>query len=449
MEYRKDGSRKGDRSMRGKIPPPPRPGRLREWALLRRWPGRSLGLVLLLSSGIALNFGRTQEPRAEFQPAVISELEQLAPTLPALATGAPPPFEPVDPAQAGLDLSTLESAEDAVRREVRRGAFPGAALIIGRGERIAKITGIGHTSWNGKAVDPSRTVYDLASLTKVVATTTAIMLLVEDGKLELDSPVSAYLPSFTGGAKNRVTVRHLLTHTSGLPAGTGSSGSSEALLQRIIATPLKSAPGARVVYSDLGPIVLWEAAERAAGESLEDLLDRRVFGPLGMHTTRFRPSIPCQECAPTTPQIRGRVHDPLAHRLGGVTGNAGLFSTAEDLGRFAAMLANGGEFNSVRIVQEATLREFTRKQPGAGTRALGWDTPGRPGNGAAGGRIAPTAFGHTGFTGTSLWVDPERGTWTVLLTNRTYAPRAGNRIQALRRSIHDQVAIAVDQLRTD
>src|SRR5690606_7207891 len=130
--------------------------------------------------------------------------------------------------------------------------------------------------------------------------------------------------------------------------------------------------------------------------------------------------------------------------LGGIAGNAGLFSTAEDLGRFAAMLAGGGELEGVRVLREETVREFTRRQPGAGTRALGWDTPDERGGGAAGRHISGSAFGHTGFTGTSLWVDPERGTWTVLLTNRTYQPRARNRIQALRRGVNDQVAAAVD-----
>jgi len=140
--------------------------------------------------------------------------------------------------------------------------------------------------------------------------------------------------------------------------------------------------------------------------------------------------------------VRGLVHDPIARTLGGVAGNAGLFSTAPDLARFAAMLASGGELDGVRVLREETIRAFTRRQPGADTRALGWDTPERDGSGAAGRRISPRAFGHTGFTGTSLWVDPDRGTWTVLLTNRTFEPRAANRIQSLRRAVHDEVALS-------
>jgi CubicO group peptidase (beta-lactamase class C family) len=298
-------------------------------------------------------------------------------------------------------------------------------------------------------VDPDNTLYDLASLTKVIATTTAVMLLVEDGRMELDAPVDRYLPEFTGGSKSRVTVRHLLTHTSGLPAGISLGNvPPEAALRRIIATPLKWKPGERMVYSDLGPIILFAAAERVAGEPLEELLQRRVFGPLGMRNTMFRPSLPCETCAPTTSEFRGVVHDPIARRLGGVAGNAGLFSTATDVARFAAMLANGGELEGVRVLREETIHEFTARQPRAGTRALGWDTPDPDGNGGAGSRISQKAFGHTGFTGTSLWIDPERGTWAVLLANRTYV-RAPNRMQALRRTVNDRLAEAVDLASAD
>lgn len=356
----------------------------------------------------------------------------------------------VEPMEARLAPERLDAAEVAIRSEIHRGAFPGAALAIGRGSRLALLSGIGQVSWGGAVVEPERTVYDLASLTKVVATTTAAMLLVEDGRLELDAPVSRYLPEFSGGAKEGVTVRHLLTHTSGLPAWADLwARSPDAALREAIRTPLRRAPGARAEYSDVGFVVLFAAAEAAAGEPLPELLRRRVFDPLGMLATRFTPGEGCAECAPTLRRkdgrdVRGAVHDPIARHLDGVAGNAGLFSTVEDLSRFAAMLAGGGELDGVRVLREATVGEFTRRQPGAGTRALGWDTPEGDGTGAAGERISPRAFGHTGYTGTSLWIDPDRNTWTVLLTNRTYAPKASNRIQSLRRRIHDRVAAAAD-----
>lgn len=353
-------------------------------------------------------------------------------------------------AMGEFHLLPLFQTESEIQAEIARGAFAGAAVAIGRRNRIASEWGIGTTDWAGTAVDPDRTLYDLASLTKVVATTTAVMLLVEDGRMELDAPVERYLPTFVGAGKERVTIRHLLTHTSGLPSWADIWGPTpQTALGQAIATPLARPPGAAVEYTDVGPVILWAAAERAAGEPLRDLLQRRVFQPLRMRSTRFLPGAADENCAPTgqrpdgTP-LRGLVHDPISRKLGGVAGNAGLFSTVHDLARFAAMLAGDGELDGVRVLRAGTVQRFTQRQPGAGTRALGWDTRAANGRGAAGESMSPRAFGHTGFTGTSLWVDPDRGTWTVLLTNRTYRPRADNRIQALRRSVHNHVAAAAE-----
>jgi CubicO group peptidase (beta-lactamase class C family) len=358
-----------------------------------------------------------------------------------------PPHELSSPAAAGLSATALARASDAVRDEIARGSFPGASLAVGRWGRVVLEEGFGRTGAGEGAVDPDRTVYDLASLTKVVATTTAVMLLVEDGRMSLDDPVQAYLPEFLGPGKERVTIRDLLTHTSGLPSGaTIPATTPEDALLRVLRLPLVRSPGLRVEYSDVGFIVLHAAAERAAGEPLYRLLDRRVFEPLQMHATTWVMGEGCMRCAGTSrvhgPAYRGRVHDPAARRLGGLAGNAGLFSTVHDLARFAAMMANGGELEGVRVLRASTVREFTRRQPGSGTRALGWDTPGAPGTGSAGARVSERSFGHTGFTGTSIWIDPERGTWVVLLANRTYDD-APNRMQALRRSVHDRVADAV------
>jgi CubicO group peptidase (beta-lactamase class C family) len=272
------------------------------------------------------------------------------------------------------------------------------------------------------------------------------MLLVEDGLMQLDAPVGYYLPEFRGHGKEFVTVSHLLAHTSGLPAGADLwSTTADGSLSRALAVPLRASPGQRVEYSDIGFIVLWAAAEAAYGGPLYRLLDERVFGPLEMRSTTFLPGRWCDRCAPTEQrkdgtEFRGTVHDPAARRLGGITGNAGLFSTVHDLSRFAAMMAMGGELDRVRVLRRETIDRFTRRQRGSGTRALGWDTPSAGGTGAAGLQISPSSFGHTGFTGTSLWVDPERGTWVVLLSNRTFEPRAPNRIQAVRRAVHDLVA---------
>jgi CubicO group peptidase (beta-lactamase class C family) len=207
-------------------------------------------------------------------------------------------------------------------------------------------------------------------------------------------------------------------------------------------------PEETVLYSDVGFIVLGRVVERAAGEPMDSLLQRRVWGPLGMNSTRFQPGRGCHQCAPTltledgTP-FAGETNDPLARQLGGETGNAGLFSTAHDVARYAAMLAGGGALDGVRVIQESTVHEFTQPQPGAGTRDLGFETFCREGTVPdQKGCRTPYAFGHTGYTGTSLWVDPSRDIWVVLLSNRSYDPHASNDIQVVRRRLFD---LATDQ----
>jgi serine-type D-Ala-D-Ala carboxypeptidase len=439
------------RTLRGKGPRPIYRGRFSRFLLSRAASAArvrfAVGSLIMLVAFAAL----VVAPRHDLHAPVVGVLIGDVPNLPlenlaaVLSTDPAPPaepaFEPIDALLAGLEPRRLGQAATAVAQEVRRGGFPGAALVAGRGSHVVEKRGLGVVAPGAAAVDPDETLYDLASLTKVLATTSAVALLVEDGAMELDAPVSRYLPEFAGGAKSRVTVRQLLTHTSGLPAGVGlPAGSADVVRRRLVATPLKWQPGQRVEYSDIGPVVLYLAAERVAGESLEAMIERRVFRPLGMRQTGFNPTVPCRSCAPTAASIHGRVHDPIARRLGGVAGNAGLFSTASDVGRFAAMLANGGELEGVRVLRAETVELFTSRQRGAGSRALGWDTRTvRP-------RAGPStlAFGHTGFTGTSIWIDPDRGTWAVLLTNRTYIPRAPNRIQAVRRTVNERLAEAAD-----
>ena len=414
----------------------------------RRWvKGVALAGVLVFAALSALlgRGGRDGSATASSPPRVNSGLAPRNPVLTAAVKAAP--LEVVDAGQVGLDPSRLDEAIAAVRREVDRGAFPGAVLAVGRGSQPVLMEGIGQTAWGDSWVDPVNTVYDLASLTKVVATTTAVMLLVEDGLIDLDAPVQRYLPEFSGDAKAIVTVRQLLTHTSGLPDWTDVEGlPADVAMLRILHIPLEDQPGEDMEYSDLGFVVLHAAAERAAGEPLDYLLQRRVFTPLGMAMTGFVPGAGCMVCAPTMimagQEVRGIVHDPIARTLGGIAGNAGLFASAPDLARFAGMLASGGEIDGVRILSEQTIAEFTKRQPGADSRALGWDTPSIDGSGGVGRKISPRAFGHTGYTGTSLWVDPDRHTWTILLTNRTFRPRAENRIQALRRALNDEVALS-------
>ena len=260
----------------------------------------------------------------------------------------------------------LDSASSDLRRAVSDRVVPGAALAIGDRTRIVELGGYGRVGWlaSDEAVSPDSTLYDLASLTKAVGTTSATLLLIQDGRIRLDDPVKQWLPEFAGRWKERVTWRHLLTHTAGLPAGAKVRGrSANQRLENVIETALDEPPGNTVQYSDVSFIVLWTAAERVAGEPLPVFLERRVWRPLGMRSTAFWPGTACDNCAPTLSlksgePYRGKPSDPVAHKIGVPTGNAGLFSTAHDLARFAAMIANGGALGGVRIFRPDLVREL-------------------------------------------------------------------------------------------
>jgi CubicO group peptidase (beta-lactamase class C family) len=286
-------------------------------------------------------------------------------------------------------------------------------------------------------------VYDLASVSKVVSLTTALMMAVEEGKLELDAPIQRYAPAFSGDLKERVTVRMLLAHASGMPAWRPlfrETAGREAAIELAVSTPLQSPPETRELYSDLGLIILTHAVEKAYGQRLDSLFQRRVSGPLGMHTVRFLPPAEVRhQIAPTELQLwrgrvlHGEVHDENAAVMDGVSGHAGLFGSAPDLLAFAEWVIEGWSNG------QATFREFTRRQnlvPGS-SRALGWDTP-TPG-GSAGRFLSPSSFGHTGFTGTSIWIDPERRLAIVLLSNRVNPTRNNPRWNPVRGRIADLV----------
>ena len=324
------------------------------------------------------------------------------------------------------------------------GAAPGAVLGVSiDGARFLHTTGqLGAD--DGTPVEPS-TLYDLASLTKVVGLTTALMLAVEERKLDLDAPIQRYVPEFSGGLKERVTVRMLLAHASGLPAWRPlfrETGNRAEAIELAIGTPLESAPGAREVYSDLGLIVLTQAVEMIYRERLDSLLERRVFGPLGVHSLRFLPAEDLHGIAPTELDLwrgrvlRGEVHDENAARMEGVSGHAGLFGSAPDLLTFAEWLLERWRegTNGPSLVQA-----FTRRQElvAGSSRALGWDTP-TPG-GSAGSLLSANSFGHTGFTGTSLWIDPQHRLAIVLLSNRVNPTRNNPRWNPVRGRIADLV----------
>jgi CubicO group peptidase (beta-lactamase class C family) len=267
-------------------------------------------------------------------------------------------------------------------------------------------------------------MYDLASLTKVVATTAAAMRLVDRGKLQLDKPVVRYLPAFKGPGKNTVTIRDLLTHRSGLPAGRylARRGVKPASARRtVLTTPLVRPPGLRTEYSDVGLDVLGFVIEGVMKEPLDQYVRRVLYRPLGMASTMFRPAPALHARIAPTETARGVVHDRSAKALGGVAGHAGLFASAGDLAVFAQMMLDGGTAGGTRVFADSIVQLFTT--PGPGWRGLGWETC--SGGGSCGWYLSSRAFGHTGFTGTSMWMDPEQDLFVIVLTNWIHGRSAG------------------------
>jgi CubicO group peptidase (beta-lactamase class C family) len=268
---------------------------------------------------------------------------------------------------------------------------------------------------------------------------------VQDGKIGLDDPVQRRLPAFRGKWKEKVTWRHLLTHTSGLPPSARIRGhTAAARIAGVLSKSLTTPPGNHVEYSDIGFVVLYAAAERVAREPLPKFLKRRVWTPLGMTSTSFWPGLACTRCAPTETlhsgkPYRGEPSDPVAHSLGVPTGNAGLFSTAGDIGRFAAMIANGGELNGVRILNPDVIAMLAEQAPHAGHRTVGWEAfcPDEHLNEQQACQ-KPVAFGHTGWTGTSFWIDPVSHSWVVVLSNRTYGASRPPSLDPLRAAVFER-----------
>jgi beta-N-acetylhexosaminidase len=355
----------------------------------------------------------------------------------------------VDAGSGASTAATTRAVRDLLEGAVGQGVFPGAVCLASvRGKPWIEV-GVGRESYEQAApeVTPS-TRYDLASLTKVCATTMVTLRLVAAGKLELDQPVQRWLPEFTGDGKEAITVRHLLAHSGGLPPyrryfADATLDGREEILQSVIAEPLTYRPGTKSVYSDIGMILLMLVNERVGGASLEELAERLVFTPLGMSTACFAPtSEPALAAAPTERfagqdrALRGHVHDENARALGGVSGHAGLFATAADVQRVGwVMLDRGADFLPAALVGAVLTPQSEVGSP----RGLGFDLL-RSG-GWAGSDVASGVFGHTGFTGTSLWCEPERGICVVLLTNRVHPSREHpERIRDVRRRLHDLLA---------
>ena len=360
---------------------------------------------------------------------------------------APPVLVRANAADAGMRADFSALVDSIVRAGIDSGAAPGGSVAVGRHGKLVHIGGYGRLDTvSTSALVNDSSIYDMASLTKVIATTTAAMMLEEQGLLDLDRTVASYIPEFNAPDKATITVRHLVTHRGGLEAFAALYRDTKGLdeyLAKINSRPVRSPPGTNTVYSDWDLILLQVIIERLSGQKLDRFTTERIFAPLGMTSTMYNPDSATywHRIAPTEIDsvrgglVVGKVHDENAHAIGGVAGHAGLFSTASDLAIFAQMMLNGGEHRGVRILKPATIARWTAAQSGTSSRALGWDTPSK---GSSSGRFfSPRSFGHTGFTGTSIWMDPERGLFVILLTNRVNPTRDNNRHVPLRRAVAD------------
>ena len=348
----------------------------------------------------------------------------------------------------------LSRIDEVVEEAIQKGDAPGAVVLAARHGRIVYRKAFGHRALHPrKELMTIDTVFDLASLTKAVATAPSVMILVEEGKLTLSDPVSLFLPDFSRHGKANITILSLLTHFSGLRPGLDQdeiwNGFEEAV-RRAGEEQLVAVPESRFIYSDINYIVLSAVVAEAAGTPLDEFSSTRVFSPLGMKQTTFKPSSSWKaRIAPTEVRngqmLRGQVHDPTSERMGGMSGNAGLFSTAGDLAVFAQMLLNRGIYNGTRILSSMSVERMTTNQapPGQDSwRGVGFDI--RTGFSSSRGDLFPIgSFGHTGFTGTSLWIDSSTQSSLIILTSRLHPASAGD-VGRLRKQLANIVAASIE-----
>lgn len=361
------------------------------------------------------------------------------------------------PAAVGMDAVSLQQIDEVVEQGIREKKMPGCVLLVARGGQVVLKKAYGH-----KQLEPTKvkmttdTVFDLASVTKPVATATSVMMLVERGKLQLDEPVSKTIPEFGQNGKDKITIEHLLTHQGGLTPDNSLKDyrdGPEKAWHRIFALGTRAEPGSKFIYSDVGYMTLAEVVRHVTGKSIHEFTQENLFGPLGMRETGYLPAEPLRRRAATTERreghwMRGEVHDPRAYLLGGIAGHAGLFSTADDLALYAQMMLNGGEFRGVRVLKADTVALMTKpRQVSSGWRGLGWDI--RTGYSSNRGKLASLrAFGHGGFTGTAVWIDPGSDLFVIFLSNRVHPDGKGN-VNPLIGRIVDMVVSSIEKRADD
>lgn len=339
---------------------------------------------------------------------------------------------------------SVAEIDAAVQEGIERGIYPGAVVVIGRKDSLIYARGYGHFTWNraSPVPRPDSTVWDIASISKVVGTASAVMRLVDAGRLDLNAPVRQYLPRFSGGLKDLVTVRMLLDHTSGLrsyaPIFKRARSRAAAIDQLYAEAPTRH-PGELPVYSDLNAMFLGLVVETVGKMPLDRFVAREVFDPLQLEQTTYHP--PASVRRRTVPSalwrghpVQGQVNDPNAVAFGGAAGHAGIFSTGSDLARYAQVWLRRGAGPTGQWVSHSTIQLFLTRGANSGPRLLGWDTPelnlDQPS--VFGTLISDAAYGHTGFTGTELWIDPARDLFLVFLTNRTFDPKVRDSLHHLR-----------------
>ena len=365
---------------------------------------------------------------------------------------APEPAGPPAAAAPAFVQSLRDTVRGVLTRALADSAFPGAIAIVGNGAGELVEVEVGRLTWGEPAMVDRHTLWDMASLTKVMGTTVSIMRLADAGKVDVDAPVQRYLPDWTGPGKEAVTVRHLLTHSSGLPsfkAYDRITTDRDSIDKLMFATPLDSAPGRAMIYSDIGGYLLGRIVGRVSGMGFDEYV-RKTYRDLGMPETMFNPPRELwPRVAPTEIDslrgglVRGKVHDERAYYLGGVSGHAGLFMSADDISKAARMLLNGGP----PLVSKATLAQFSAYADSAySNRGLGWQKPSYPGMrfstaGPWGSSrmVSSQAYGHTGFTGTSIIVDPANDVYIILLSNRVNPTRNNSKIGGVRTRLTDAV----------
>jgi beta-N-acetylhexosaminidase len=423
--------------------------------VIERFPAAKTWLAAFSANSVA----QTAVARALFgQIPICGKIPVAVPGVVERGAGLKLAADPMKLRPASSEISErLTPAYALLDRAAKDGAFPGGVLAAGWNGRLA-VHAFGKLTYEPKSPHvTAETIYDAASLTKPIITTTAVMMLAEQKQIDLDAPVARYLPEFNCSAqpdlnhdwRARITVRMLLMHTAGLAAHRDfykHAKNKLRVLTRVIEEPLVREPGAQIEYSDLGFILLGRIVETLTGESLDTFAEKRILAPLGMSNAHFNPTKKLRaRIAPTENDnayrkrlLRGEVHDENSWAMGGVAGHAGLFATATDVAAFAQMMLNGGIYAHRRLLARSTIEQFTeRHEIGDSAHALGWDVPVAPSS--SGRYLSKQTYGHTGFTGTSLWIDPLRDLFVVLLTNRVHPTRANDKIRQVRPAVHDAI----------